>query len=243
MTSLTDAFIRAHRQLRPGAPVPEIRAEFFPYAGLTHTIRRRSGQLSARVSDVLSSAPPEIFSAVASILLARLYRRRVDASLHERYRRYILSDAVQQRAHAARRTRGRRSLRSASAAGNHVDLERTFDRLNARFFESRLSRPALSWTQLPSRRRLGHYDAARHVIFISRLFDSPDVPAYVVEYILFHEMLHIKYPSRSNQGRMITHSTEFRTAERAFPLYNAAHNWLDKTLGGDGTNTSLDKLA
>jgi hypothetical protein len=226
MTALKRIFADAHRQLRPRSQAPEIQAEFFPFAGLNHTIRRRSGRVLARVSDIFRDAPPEVVRAVASMLLARLYRQRIDPAFHERYRRYILSERIQQRAHAARRERGR-----PIAVGQHADLQAMFDRLNERHFDGKLPRPTLSWSRVVSRRILGRYDAARDAITISRLFDSPDVPQYVTEYILFHEMLHMSLRSRADGARLVTHSSQFRAAEQAFPSYGAATAWLDSALG------------
>lgn len=233
-------FIEAHRELRPGAAVPEIHAEFFPAAGLNHTIRRRSGRLSARVSDVLQDAPAEVIRLVASILLARLYRQRIDATLHERYRRYILDEEVQRRARDARRERGR-AVRG-TAHGKHINLESAFDRLNERFFRGELIKPILTWSRVPARRRLAHYDAAKRVISISSFFDSPHVPRHVTDYVLFHEMLHMNLAATRSGSRLITHSREFRAAEQAFPSYETANSWLDSALGANGTIASSENL-
>src|SRR4051812_25533719 len=105
---LEPIFRAAHLQLKPRTPVPTIEAEFFPFAGLTHTARFRDTTLRVRVSDLFVDAPPHIVHALALILLAKLYRKRVETSLHETYRRFILRSEIQERAKHARSTRGRR---------------------------------------------------------------------------------------------------------------------------------------
>ncbi|HEX4998830.1 MAG TPA: M48 family peptidase, partial [Terriglobia bacterium] len=153
--ALAKCFVEAHRHLRPRSPVPPIHAEFFPFAGLNHSIRRRSGRISARISDIFRDAPRDVVGAVAHMLLARLYRQRVDPAFSTRYRRYILSETIRRRAETARRERGRATR--TSNHGRYVDLAQAFDRLNRDFFNERLPQPALLWSRVPSRSRLGRY--------------------------------------------------------------------------------------
>jgi predicted metal-dependent hydrolase len=48
------------------------------------------------------------------------------------------------------------------------------------------------------------------------------MPRFLVEYLLFHEMLHIKFPVERDGHRRIIHSRAFRAAERKFPHYERA---------------------
>ena len=64
---------------------------------------------------------------------------------------------------------------------------------------------------------LGRYDATHHTIFVGRLFDAPTIPAYVIEYVMFHEMLHVKHQTRVRDSRIIVHTPEFKIEERNFP--------------------------
>src|SRR5206468_5564618 len=121
----------------------------------------------------------------------------------------------------ARTARGRPPRRT-TARGRHVDLEACFDRLNLEYFAGEVDRPRISWSAKRSRHTLGRYDATHHIIFISRLFDSSDVPAYVLDYIMFHEMLHVKHRSRIHDSRVVVHTPEFRTEERRFAYYRPA---------------------
>jgi predicted metal-dependent hydrolase len=74
---------------------------------------------------------------------------------------------------------------------------------------------------------MGRYDFEQDVIFISRSLDSPSVPEYVVRYILFHEMLHVKHGTRFENDREVVHPPEFRREERRYEYYDAATAWLD----------------
>jgi hypothetical protein len=103
-----------------------------------------------------------------------------------------------------------------------------FDDLNARYFKGELERPALSWSRQRTRRVFGHHDGIHRTIIISRTIDSPRVPLFALEYVLYHEMLHIKHPPRSNGSRRIYHSREFRADERRFENYDRAVEFLQQ---------------
>ena len=65
---------------------PEFSVEFYPYAGLTHTVRVRNETAHVRVSDVLRGAPTAVIEGIAAILLARLYKRRAPVEMQLDYR-------------------------------------------------------------------------------------------------------------------------------------------------------------
>jgi predicted metal-dependent hydrolase len=226
-SQLESIFHAAHLELKPRTPVPFIEAEFFPFAGLTHTARFRNDTLRIRVSDLFTDAPPAVVHALALILLGKLYRKRVTTDLHETYRRFILRSDIQERARNARSQRGRQP-RTASPRGRWQNLDERFDRLNHTYFGGTLERPRLTWSPTKSRRILGRYDSTHRTIFVSLLFDSPDIPDYVIDYVLYHEMLHIKHPSRAENCRLITHPPEFRADEKRFKNYKMATEWIKK---------------
>ncbi|MGH9510081.1 MAG: M48 family peptidase, partial [Terriglobales bacterium] len=84
-------FQRAYRELRPRAPMPEPGITFHHFAGLRSTIRLRDRRLLVRLSDLLEGAPRPVLEAIFHLLLARLYRKPVDAVRAGRYRRFVAS--------------------------------------------------------------------------------------------------------------------------------------------------------
>jgi hypothetical protein len=222
---LEEIFASAHRQLRPRTAVPEITIEFFPFAGLNHTARLRENRLKIRVSDIFTDAPAAVYHSLALILLSKLYRKKIDNAHHQAYRTFILEDHIQARARVARSGRGRQ-IRVRGSRGRFVELETLFDRLNAHYFAGSIPKPRLSWSAKRSRCILGRFDATHNTIFISRLFDSLDIPSYVCEYVLYHEMLHVKHQCQTRNSRLIAHTTEFRAEERQFLQYREAKLWL-----------------
>jgi predicted metal-dependent hydrolase len=223
---LLEIFQDTYNELRPGAALPELEIEFFAFANVNNTIRLRNGRLLVRLSDLLEGAPDAVLRAIAHILLAKVYRRPIDPAHAARYRKYVGSHDIMRKAHLVRQIRGRKRLRSPR--GHLYDLDAIFEELNTRFFHGLMARPRMSWSQTKTRRILGHYDPAHNAIVISRIFDHPGVPRYVLEYIVYHEMLHLKYPVRLRGSRRCVHSTEFQTEEKLFPRVAEANAFLKR---------------
>ncbi len=224
--SLNVIFDEALRAIVKRQPLPPVEARFYPYAGLSSTIRLRRGRVYARVSDILRHSPREVLYALACILVAKLYRQRV-ASEHERtYREYTSRASVLEASEATRRTRGYKI--TTSPVGKVYDLNEMFADLNARYFANELERPVLSWSLRRTGRVLGHHDHVHGAIIISRTLDDANIPRFVVEYVLYHEMLHVKHPQRVESGRTIFHSRRFREDERRFERFEEALGWLER---------------
>jgi hypothetical protein len=212
---LTALFERCYRELRPRAPIPQFRVDFYPFTGINNTIRLRGECVLVRLSDILEGAPESVLHAIAHILIAKLYRKPIDPSEDLRYRRHINSRAVRDIAERIRQLRGRKRIEGAQ--GGHYDLDEVFEDLNRRFFYGLLARPRMTWSGHDARNSLGHYDPAHNAIVISRVFDSPRVPRYAVEYIVYHEMLHLKHPVKVRGTRRCVHPRAFQDDEKLFP--------------------------
>ncbi len=198
--------------------------EFFPFANVNSTIRLREGRLLVRLSDLLEGAPRPVLHAIAHILVAKLCRKPVPADHSARFRRYLGSRELVRKAHLVRQIRGRKHI--ASAKGHAYDLEAVFEDLNARYFSGLLARPRLTWSRGYARNRLGHYDPAHNTIVVSRIFDQAGMPRFPLEYIVFHEMLHLRFPVRSRGSLRCVHSQEFLAEERRFPQWKEAQQFL-----------------
>lgn len=209
-----------YRALRPRAPLPSISVRFRRFTSLNTTIRLREGQIFVSLSDLLEGAPEPVIRAIAHILLAKLYKKPVDPTHNLRYKRFASSAAVTRQTELIRGSRG--SKRFSGPEGRFYHLEEVFDTLNMRFFGGLLGRPELTWSEHMARRSLGHYDAAHNTIVVSRVFDRPSSPRYAVEYLLYHEMLHLKHPVRMRGLRRCVHSSEFKAEERQFPQIKEA---------------------
>jgi hypothetical protein len=214
LETLEEIYQRVFRQLRPRTPLPAIRIEFRRYANANAQIHLESGTLRLRLADTLESAPASVMEALAEILLAKLFRRPVPPDSNDRYRRYLNRRDIRRSLDLVRQIRGRK--RVEGPRGVLYDLDQMFEELNFRYFNGLMARPILGWSPYASRTLLGHYDPSHNAIVLSRVLDRRDIPRLAVEYVLFHEMLHLRYPAEHKGARRRVHTRDFKHAERQF---------------------------
>jgi len=204
--------------------MPEFRVAFYAFANVNNTIRLREGVIHVRISDLLEGSPDTVIEAIAHILLAKMYRKPIEPLHSTRYRRYVSSHDMTAKAQLVRQVRGRKLI--ASARGQVYDLDEVFEGLNQQFFYGLLARPRMTWSRSHARNSLGHYDPAHNAIVVSKIFDHPRVPRYAVEYLVYHEMLHLKHPVRLRGSRRCVHGPEFQAEEKLFPQLEQAKLFL-----------------
>jgi hypothetical protein len=221
-----EIYARVLKDLKPRTETPRICVEFRRYANANSSVRLEDGLLTVRIADILEGAPAPIMEALAYILLGKLYRRPVARIYGHRYRLYLNRRDIRQKMQLVRQIRGRKFVSGPEGASHN--LEEIFERLNRQYFDGLLGRPLLGWSRRFSRSLLGHFDPSHNAIIISRIFDRPATPALALEYVMFHEMLHLRYPVDHNGVRRRVHTREFRQAERAFPKLAEAKDLLKK---------------
>jgi len=224
--SAMEIYARVFRELKPRTSAPEMQIEFCKFANADSFIRLDNGRLHVRMSDLLEGAPAPVLEALAYILLGKLYRKEVPRLYSHRYKQYLNRRDVRRQAHLIRQLRGRKFI--SGPRGEYHDLEELFERLNGQYFGGMLGRPQLGWSRQPSRSMLGHFDPSHNAIIISRIFDRPAVPALALEYVMFHEMLHLRYPVDHAGARRRVHTKEFREAEKQFPRLKEAKEILKR---------------
>ena len=220
LESIADVYLRVFRQLKPRTPLPAVRVQVRRYANANAQVKLEHGALLVRLADTLEGAPPPVMEALAEILLSKLFRRPVPAASNERYRRHLNRRDVRRSLDLVRRIRGRKHVQGPQGARFHLD--ELFEELNFRFFHGLMSRPVLGWSPYASRTLLGHYDPSHNAIVLSRILDQPDTPRLAVEYVLFHEMLHLRYPVEHDGARRRVHTRVFKEAEKQFERLSEA---------------------
>jgi len=217
-------FERVFRELKPRTPLPQIRVEFRQYANANAQVRLEDGVLHVRMADTLAGAPGDVQAALAEILLSKLYRKPAPAAANDRYRRYMNRRDVRHSLDLVRQMRGRKHV--GDPQGRHYNLVPMFEELNLQYFFGLMSRPALGWSRQASRSLLGHYDPSHNAIVLSRILDRAETPRLAVEYVLYHEMLHLRYPAEHYGARRCVHTREFKAAERQFQRFKEAQALL-----------------
>jgi hypothetical protein len=215
---------RVFREFRPRTALPTVRVKFCKFANANSFVRWDQAGLEFRITDVLEGAPAAILESLANILMAKLLRRPVPRIHAERYRRYLNRKEMRRSLQLVQQSRGRKFV--SGPLGDAYDLEKIFEELNLAYFHGWMARPLLGWSRRPSRVMLGHYDPSHNAIILSRLLDSVRVPRLAVEYVLFHEMLHLRFPVEHRGARRCVHTREFKDAEQQFPRLKEAKQML-----------------
>ena len=225
--SLLKEFYKEAFQVLDGKnEIPKIEVVFYPYVGINHTIRLRNGKIYIRLAELCRAAPLDAQRALAFILVAKLRRKKVPPLAAEIYQSFVRSREMQSMAVENRRARGRKII--TSPRGDVYDLEEIFARINQSYFQNSIVKPTLSWSARKTYRILGHHDSTHQAIIISKTLDDVKVPRYVVEYVVFHEMLHIFHPTTHRDGRRYNHTPQFRRDEKKFTYFNEAEHWIEQ---------------
>ncbi len=226
--SIEQIYARVFRSVRPRTPLPRIAVQFRKYANANSRIRLQNGELTVRVSDLLQNAPAPVQEALASILICKLFRKSPEPGILARYRRYLNRADLRHSLQRARQERGRKMI--LNPQGSFYDLREIFEELNLKYFYGLLARPSLGWSTREARTTLGHYDPSHHTIVLTRLFDSPEAPELAVKYVMFHEMLHLKFPTQHRGARRCVHTPEFKQAEKEFENFKGAKQAVKRFL-------------
>ncbi|MBV9009776.1 MAG: hypothetical protein JO354_11520 [Verrucomicrobia bacterium] len=120
--------------------------------------------------------------------------------------------------------------------GRYFDLRAMFEKLNSRQFSNRLRGYKVVWGRKRRERPreyfvFGTIQEEDRVIRINPWLDQRFVPAWFLEYVLYHEMLHAIVPDGLlSDGRRRVHTDEFNRREREFRFYKRARRWEEENL-------------
>lgn len=225
MTDIEEAFFSAAALLGLTSPL-HVKAR--KMAGLRASASLKNGVLRVSVSQGYEAAPREAVVGLGLDLLSRLFRRRVpDSEWVRAYRDFLESKATHQLHRTLRQAHGRK--RKLYAQGVRYDLNGIAASLVGQYpLLQEVSVPPLGWSQSESFGRLGFYDPDTHEIVVSRALDKKTVPFFVVEYVVFHEMLHAKHEAMHNASRRTVHTRAFKEDEKRYSLFREASEWLER---------------
>ncbi len=102
----------------------------------------------------------------------------------------------------------------AEKTRNDPFLEASFNRVNQLFFSGSLEKPNLQWGT-DSRRKLAHYNFHDDSVTVSTLFQP--APTQILDYLMYHELLHKYHQFEHKNGRGLFHSPAFKADEQKFP--------------------------
>jgi len=186
---------------------------------LRHQIINSANSIHVSLSFSAVNMPIEYFSYLAKILYAKATGRSVKREWRERL--FDFEENIKPIAPEPVNVSD-----SSQARGQYFDLLQIFQRINQEYFQNQFNLPSLRWSKRLNRYRLGAYNRQRNEIVISKILDQKNVPVFVIEGILYHEMLHIIHPIARNNGRLIIHGTDFQKDEKKFKFHRQYINWL-----------------
>ncbi len=118
--------------------------------------------------------------------------------------------------------------------GSYFNLQESFERLNQNYFEGRVD-CLITWGNRRKRYgqqsiQLGSYSPKTKIIRMSPRLDRSFVPCYVLDDIVYHEMLHHLLDVKKHNGRRVCHHEAFRKMEKNFIHRERARLWIKKNL-------------
>ncbi len=186
------------------------------HGGYLYRSRKQGRLVILEVNEGFLNAPREV---KATILQAALQRRTQNRL--KNIKAYAAASDYGRIHSALQANNGDNKL---AGRGRAYDLAALFDQINRQYFHGELEQPRLVWSARSSTRRLGTYQPDADTISISRRLDRNDVPALLVEYVLYHEMLHKKLGLKEVNGRRYAHTATFRKLERQFEGWEEAES-------------------
>ncbi len=113
--------------------------------------------------------------------------------------------------------------------GRYYDLETVFNNCNQRNFGGKMSRPkVMHWSAKVNHSTMGSYNINEDTLMINRGLDRRDVPAYVLDFVMYHELLHKALGVKTSGSRRMSHTKEFRDLEQRHPDYERAQAFIQK---------------
>lgn len=211
-----DALAEAARRLAVRLP-RRLSVAFRPLAEAYFRTTARGGELAVSVNDAFEEAPPEVLSALAEVVVARASGKVRPRTVGAAFWRHVETEGA--RGLMERNYLARQRSFVPDPVGRTYHLEELFDEVNQAYFEGSLPRPLLGWSRRPLTYRWGWYSSMvrpHGLIVVNRLLDDPEVPRFVLEGTMHHEMLHMLLGPDVVQGRRVVHSATFREMEARF---------------------------
>jgi hypothetical protein len=201
-------------------------AVFCPYSELRHTWRRVGTHASFQVSDYLEGASPDVLESLAWYLVSKAFRIPTPHGMSEKYLDCIASEEFWQSRRYMYLERAKNL--SLDPHGIHRDLSTIFDYVSSTYFRGAVRDPTLAWVRESPARRLGFYFEPLNLLAVNRVLDAERIPRFVLEFVVYHELLHHMDAGSGRRNRRVHHTRRFREQERLFSSYAEAEKWLNR---------------
>ncbi len=171
-------------------------AKFKPYNA---NVKKYQRIIEFSLSPKWKEVSPEIVIGLIQVLLIKLFKTKKHTINTDLYNSFIKNLHI-------------------SIPKEHSDpiLLESFNRVNEKYFYSLIEAPNLKWGS-HSRRELGSYNYHTDTIKVSRIFLNSGNE--ILDYIMYHELLHKKLKFQGKSARNYHHTSEFKVEEKQFENY------------------------
>lgn len=165
------------------------------FKGYNANIRKTGRDIEVRMGIAWEDVDEDIRSGLVQVLLLKLFRQNGSTTNTRMYNNFM-----------------KEMSKYAVVSDSDPDLKASFDRMNDMYFNGLLDMPNLVWGTA-SRSRLGSYDFGTNTIRISSILQNRED---LLDYVMYHEMLHKKLKFQGRGARSYHHTKEFREREGEF---------------------------
>jgi hypothetical protein len=187
---------------------------------LSHQVKIYKNYVAFHISLASIDMETDYFTLLAQLLFSRVLKKNVKREIQQKL------SVFENRHIKSRPALPAKAGKTCSPQGKYYNLSDIFNRINHDYFNKRLKMPIIGWTRKPATRRLGFYDYTHNRLMVSSFLDNDIFPDYIIQGIVYHEMLHMIHPVRHKNGRRVVHSKEFKGDEKKFRYYASYEKWF-----------------
>ncbi len=210
------------RELYPGRPFPYSAVVKYSskFSDFNANIRRSGNRITVGLSRKWKGVSREIVVGLVQNLLLRLFKDRGKTLNIDLYNNFVRSIHI-----------------SVPKSEIEPVLRASFDRVNSRYFYGSAELANLIWGNF-SRRKLASYNYHTDTISVSRIFEA--ARPEIIDYLIFHELLHKQLKFSAAGSKTLHHSKAFRELERSFEGHDELEKELNRLARRPRPRLSLD---
>ena len=184
----------------------------------------RGKTLNLTLSDYLADAPSDVIADFTRGALMRI--KGMKPVFGKAYLDYVTSDGfiLAKRPVYMRRSRNIFPDGHGDVRSLYDSVQRLMDR--GLVFDSDIGNTVFVWTKKPTYTRLGYCSTMMRMVAVSRALDSERYPEEVLDYVVYHEIIHLRLGYRPFDNN--PHDAAFRRYERMYPDFPAVSAMADK---------------
>ena len=200
-----------------------VTAEYVKRKEFYYAWRIKGDSIHIQISDYMKGCPEDVLSDMCVMICRRA--KGLKWSESEAFLDYVTSDDFILNNRPTYIARSKNIIRSDT--GDVHNLSKSVQRLldSGILEESDITNSYISWTRRDSKRRVGFCSTMFRLVGISAALDSEDVSEHTLDYVVYHECLHLRQGYRPSHR---VHDSVFRQWEHTYPGWQDAETALRK---------------